>query len=135
MKEKIFAAITALVIVGAVVLINTRLDAQNPNSRRVTPISAELAYGAMGVTGATGASGAVTLYTLTEDCGILSFENTTNVEIDLLIGSTKKRIPATSFRVYDLVTNYTRWASGTVLKVFAPTAPSSGYFEVLCNPQ
>lgn len=134
MKPRDYLAIV-FVLVAAVVFINQRSDAQNPNSRRVTPISTELSAVAMGVTGATGISGAVTLYTLTEDCGILSFENTTGVEVDLLIGSTKKRVPAQSFRVYDLVANYTRWASGTVLKVFAPTAPTGGTFEVLCNPQ
>ncbi len=135
MKEKLLAAAIVVFVVACFAFINNRLDAQNPLSRRVTPISTELAYTAIAVTGATGASGAVTLYTLTEDCGILSFENTTGVEVDVLIGSTKKRVPATSFRVYDLVTNYTRWASGTILKVFAPVAPTGGVFEVLCNPQ
>lgn len=140
-RDKIFAALAAFGYFAIVAFFYAgKVDAQNPLSRRVTPISTELAYTAIT---ATGPSAATTLYTLTEDCGILSFENTTNQEIDVLMGPSggaqvKKRVPAQSFRVYDLVTNYTRWSSGTVLKVFAPTAPtgpSNAVFEVLCNPQ
>ncbi len=124
----------------AVVLINQRADSQNPNSRRSTPISTELAYTAITATGATAAN---TLYTFTQDCALVSFENTTGVEVSALIGAsgatgsaqTKKRLPAQSFRVFDLVTNYVRWGGDLQVKVFAPTLPTGGVVELLCNPQ
>lgn len=130
-------------IVAAVVFVNQRSDAQNPQSRRVQPLSAELAYGSITATGQTGAN---TLYTLTEDCSIVSFENTTNQDVIALIGptgatgsaQTKKRVPTQSARTFDLVANYTRWAAGSVVKVYAPTAPTgpaNSTFEIFCNPQ
>lgn len=143
MKPKLIALALTLAIVVGVAWINQRIDAQNPNSRRVQPLSAELAYGAITATGQTNAN---TLYTLTEDCSIVSFENTTGQNVYALIGpsgatgsaQTKKLIPTQSARTFDLLTNYTRWASGSVIKVYAPvapTGPANSVFEVFCNPQ
>lgn len=108
------------------------LQAQSPYTHRTTPVSAELAFGA--ITG-TNAGTANTLYTLLADCSIAAFENTTDKEISVLIGSTKKRVPTGVVRSYDLGAGNTRIASGTVIKVFASAAsPTSGNFEFFCQP-
>jgi hypothetical protein len=131
---KTFSAIFIIAAIAIAVSYVSSIDAQSPYSHRTSPVSAELLFGALGVTGATGPSGAVTLTTLAVDCTIAAFENTTNVEVDVLIGSTKKRVPTLTSRAYDLGAASTRWASGTVIKAYAPTAPGSGAFEFFCQP-
>lgn len=143
MKQTLALALVVACVVYGSAYFGTRADAQNPNSRRVQPLSAELAYSSITATGQTNAN---TLYTLTEDCGIVSFENTTGQDVYALIGpsgatgsaQTKKRVPTQTARTFDLVTNFTRWASGSVVKVYAPvapTGPANSTFEIFCNPQ
>lgn len=99
-------------------------------TKRTIPESSELAFGA--ITG-TSAGTANAVLTLVNDAVNIGFENTTDVQLVVTLdGVQKKRVPAGSFRVFDLGTNGSRLAAGTVVGVFrAAGAPTSGTFEVV----
>lgn len=126
----VFVAVLGLAIVST-------SDAQSPYNSRRTFFGAELLAAAITATGPTGASGAsgILLTTLASDCSIASFENTTAIEIDALIGAQKKRVPAGQFRQFPLGAANSRWAAGTVIKVYGNgVAPTGGAFEFTCQP-
>jgi hypothetical protein len=112
-------------------------DAQSAYNTAKAPLSYELAFGSIAGTGASGATG---LVTTTTPCALVAFTNTTNVEIDALIGpsgavTTKHRVPTGQFHELNLGASNTRWNTGTVVKVFGNgTAPGSGAFEMFCQP-
>ncbi len=115
----------------------SKVEAQTAYNTARNPLSYELAFGSIAATGPTGATG---LVTTTTPCAIVSFMNTTNVEIDALIGpsgavTTKHRVPTGAFHQYNLGAAETRWPTATVVKIYGNgTAPGSGAFEMLCQP-
>lgn len=94
------------------------------------PERGELA--ASGVTGTTGGI-ANTVLTLVRQATCLSIENTMPVEVMITRGSTDlKRVPASSFRVFDFGTNSVALAPATIIKAYVTGATgSTGYVEVL----
>ncbi len=116
----------------------SRVEAQSANNTARNPLSYELLYSSITATGSVGATG---LATTTTPCAVVSFTNTTNVEIDTLIGpsgavTTKHRVPAGAFHEYNLGAAETRWPTATIVKVYSggTTGPTGGAFEFLCQP-
>jgi uncharacterized membrane protein YtjA (UPF0391 family) len=98
----------------------------------VTPNRGELGFA--GITGTT-AGIANTALTTTTPSIVVSFENTTNVELMVTRGNTDfKRLPASSFRVFDLKSNGTGFAAGTWKVYYTGSAPASGNLEVIAIP-
>jgi hypothetical protein len=143
MKQTFTVLIASLSLAAAAIALSiffvpaSKVEAQTAYNTARNPLSYELAFGAIAGTGAAGATG---LVTTTTPCAVVSFTNTTNVEIDALIGpsgavTTKHRVPTMQHHEYNLGAANTRWPTATVVKVFGNgTAPGSGAFEMLCQP-
>lgn len=128
--KKIGFIFALLVVVYA---IAGRAIAFDPYASATVPVSGEIAAASITATTATGATGVLTLGKAATYCG---FENTTPNELQITIGGVKfKRMPAFSFRTFDIGSNSGYLKGGTVIGVFASTGtPASGVIEAVCNP-
>lgn len=88
---------------------------------------------AAGVTGTT-SGGANTVLTTTTPSVLVAIENTTDAEVMITKGAADfKRVPAGSFRVFDLKTNGAGFSAG-VWGVYQIGTPSSGVVEIVAIP-
>lgn len=124
----------ALSLFAAAIVATFTVDAVAVDTfQKVTPQRGELA--AASITG-TVLGTANTVLTTTKDTVILAIENTCAVELMLVMnGANFKRIPASSFRVFDLKTNGGIAFAATVFKVYyTGAAPASCNFELVSVP-
>lgn len=97
----------------------------------VSPNRAELASASITT---SSAGTAVTVLTTTVPSVLVSLENTTNAELMFTKdGVDFKRVPAASFRVFDLKNNDVM-LSKAVWGVYRIGTPSSGVVEVIATP-
>jgi hypothetical protein len=126
--------IATLLVAATIALWSTLAIALAPYNTAVTLQSGEALASA--ISGATGGS-PTTVLAPSKDCAALTLENTTPTEITITLSGTKfKRLPASSFRSYDLGSNSARIVKATTIGAYASggTGPVSGAVEAVCVP-